>query len=565
MKCRCIAIAATMWTLGAVRLSAQTIAGTVRSQGVPVAGATVRLLELDRTQRSSSSGRFTFDNLPTGSYRILVGMPGYATAIDTVSVGPGTTRATVELRASVVSLGEIVVSASPGARMANESYQPVASKSQVEFARSAGASFAEKIADLPGVTARSNGSAASRPILRGLSDNEVLVLENGLRMGDIATYDPAHATPIDALAISQIDVVRGPATILYGPSTIGGIVNMITDIVPAASDHLVSGTAALEANSVSDQVAAHVNNIFTIGGNTFGISGGKRRSHYIRIPHGSYEAAGSGAVFTLDRMPQTFERSQEAGTGYTYQGGFGTLGIGAKHFETDYGVPGVPPNDDFVNVPPGTSRIDQRRNTVEARGRFELDGAAVRQLRIGASYNDYNQSESPTVQDSSGVANQTANHFHKRELNAVLQLQQRASGRLQGTVGLWTNLERLDIDGEMPLGPNSVLAGVAGYAYEEYVATARTRFQGALRYDYSRIQTKPFAASTDSVFRTLDVSQRSSAVTASLGLLHQLSSHLATSFSVARSFRAPTVQELFANGLDAASGTYSIGTAIASA
>ena len=91
------------------------------------------------------------------------------------------------------------------------------------------------------MTARWNGSAPARPILRGLGDNEVLVLENGLRMGDIATYDPAHATPIDALSIAQIEVVRGPAAVLYGPNTIGGLVNVITNLVPTASDHALSG------------------------------------------------------------------------------------------------------------------------------------------------------------------------------------------------------------------------------------------------------------------------------------------------------------------------------------
>jgi len=91
-------------------------------------------------------------------------------------------------------------------------------QSLVEFQNSSGATFAEKISDLPGVAVRSLGSAPSRPILRGLGDNEVLILENGLRMGDLATFDPAHATPIEAIGISQIDVVRGPATILYGPA-----------------------------------------------------------------------------------------------------------------------------------------------------------------------------------------------------------------------------------------------------------------------------------------------------------------------------------------------------------
>jgi iron complex outermembrane receptor protein len=109
--------------------------------------------------------------------------------------------------------------------------------------------------------------------------------------------------------------------------------------------------------------------------------------------------------------------------------------------------------------------------------------------------------------------------------------------------------------------PNSVTTGLAAFAYEEYRAAPGTRLQAGLRFDYSRIQTHPYPQSTDSVFQTLDVSRLSNAVTASLGAIRQFTPHVTGSFSVARSFRAPTVQELFANGLDAASGTYSVGTA----
>src|ERR1700730_11757124 len=234
-------------------LQAQTITGTVQTAGKPVVGATVRLLELDRTEHTGSQGQFTFSDVPKGVYRVYVGVTGYASVTDTVKVMSDIARISIDLRESAIRLKEVVVSASPTARISDEQYQSTASKSLVEFQNSRGATFAEKISDLPGVAVRSLGSAPSRPILRGLGDNEVLILENGLRMGDIATYDPAHATPIDALSVAQIDVVRGPATVLYGPNTIGGLVNVITDIVPTPSDHRMSGMAALEGNGVSNE------------------------------------------------------------------------------------------------------------------------------------------------------------------------------------------------------------------------------------------------------------------------------------------------------------------------
>ncbi|HVM43326.1 MAG TPA: TonB-dependent receptor, partial [Gemmatimonadales bacterium] len=415
--------------------------------------------------------------------------------------------------------------------------------------------------DLPGVSVRGNGSAPDRPILRGLGDNEVLVLENGLRIGDIATYDPAHATPIDAMGVAQVDVVRGPATVLYGPNTIGGLVNVITNFVPAAGDRPVAGTVALEGNSVSGELSGYSNTVLSGAHSAFRVSAGGLRSGDIRIPSGTYTDPASGAPFALDRIPQSFDHSGEFGLGYAYQGALGSIGIGGNHFETNYGIPGVPPNPDWMTVPPTTSRITQQRSTAELRGLLNAGDGWLRRVKLDASYNDYNHSEFPTAEDSTGVSDPQANHFHKRTLNAELQLEQRPTGRLSGTVGLWTDVEDLTIEGDQPLGPNSTTVGLAAFAYEEYQAAPGTRLQGGIRFDYNRIQTHPYPQSTDSVFQTLSASRLSNAVTASLGAIRQLAPGLTASLSVARSFRAPTVQELFANGLDAASGTYSIGTA----
>jgi iron complex outermembrane receptor protein len=258
-------------------------------------------------------------------------------------------------------------------------------------------------------------------------------------------------------------------------------------------------------------------------------------------------------------MPQSFNHASQAGIGYSYRGDFGMVGIGANHYEMNYGIPGVPPNPDWEDVPPATSRIAQKKNSVEVRSLFDVDGPLLGSVRFDAVYVDYDHSEFPTAEDSTGVSDPQANHFHKQALNATLRFHHRRLGNVQGVAGVWTNIENLAIDGDMPLGPNSLTLGFAAFVYEEYLAGDDTRFQAGLRFDYNRIHTSPFAASSDSVFRTLDATRLSSAVTASLGAVHRLSPGMTLSLGLARSFRAPTVQELFANGLDAASATYSKG------
>jgi iron complex outermembrane receptor protein len=535
------------------------IHGIVESDGKPVAGATVRLLELDRSTFSDADGHFTFLSVPNGTCHIFVRIIGYTSAADEIQVAGDDVETSFTLRESAIQAEEVVVSASPYARPADEQYQSAESKSMVEFHDSPGSSFAEKISDIPGIEVRYNGSAPARPVIRGLSDNEVLVLENGLRTGDVSTYDPAHSVPIEPMSISQIDVIRGPACIMYGPNTIGGLINAITNTIPTPSANPFSGTVSLSGNSVSDEYTGYFNTVYNNGGHAIGISAGGLHSQDIRIPTRRYFDGMQN--FNLSRIPQSFDHTQEASAGYSYQGDFGMLGIGCKHYEMNYGIPGTPPNLDWLNDPPTTSLIEQTKNSVEARSLFVIDCSLIRQIRVSANYSDYNHSEFPTQEDSTGVSNPESNHFHKQALNAMVQFQHQQFGSFQGTIGIWTNIENLTIEGDQPLGPNSITTALAGYIFEEYLASDDARLQAGLRYDYNRIHAVPYSASLDSVFQTIDKARLSNAVTASLGAIQGLSSGMTASLSVARSFRAPTVQELFANGADAASNTYSIGDA----
>jgi len=529
------------------------IHGVVKSGDKPVAGATVRILELDRGTRTNASGEFEFSSVPNGAYKIFVRIIGYASATNVVHVNDNTVETSFALRESAIEAEEVIVSASPYAGTSADQYQSAESKSTQELRESPGSSFSEKISDLPGVNVRYMGSAETRPILRGLSENEVLVLENGLRIGDVATFDPAHTTPIEAEEVSRIDIVRGPASVIYGPNAIGGLVNVITNTIPTFSENPFSGTLSLTGNSVSDEYNGFFNGVYSNSGHAFSISGGGLHSQDIHIPTGTYVDPASGVPFNLSRMPQTFNHTQEVGLGYSYQGDFGMIGIGAKDYEMNYGIPGVPTNDNFLVAVPGTSRITVFKKSLEFRSLFAVDGSLIKQIRLNANYVDYLHSEFPTVQDSSGIHDDVANNHHKKEFNATLQFQHQQMGNFQGTVGLWFNTENYVIGGGMPLGPNSVTTGFAAYIFEEYFAGENTRLQAGLRFDNNQIHA---SNSTDSAFLGFDQTRTSNAVTGSIGLIQKLSREMTGSLSISRSFRAPTVQELFANGFDAPSFSY---------
>jgi iron complex outermembrane receptor protein len=537
------------------------IRGTVMSGTTAITGATVKLLELDRQTHTDGTGAFVFANVPNGKYHIFARVIGYASATNVVTVQDTTSVSSFNLRQTAIQGQEVVISASPYARPTDDQYQSVDSKSRLELHESPGSSFAEELSDLPGVDVRYNGSAPARPILRGLSDNEVLILENGLRTADISTFDPAHSVPIEPDAISEIDVVRGPSSVMYGPNAMGGLVNVITNIIPTATTEGVSGRVSATGNTVSNLYSGYFNTAYSSGGHTFSISAGGTHSDAIKIPSGTYTDPGTGQFFKLDTIPQSFNHTSEEGFGYSYQGAFGMIGVGVKHYQMNYGIPGDPFDTSQMSVGPTSSRIEQEKYTVELRGLFEVDGSFIKQIKLNSNIVDYMHSEHPVIPDSTGLVatDFEQNNFHQNGYNTTLQFLHQRIGNLQGTIGLFANFDNLQIGGLQPLGPNSLTTDLAGYVYEEYFAGDNTRFEGAIRYDYNKIQGNPAPTSTSLEYQTFDSSRTASAVTGSLGLVQKLGSGLTFSLSANRSYRAPTVQELYGLGPDDASASSIVG------
>ncbi len=540
--------------------SAASIHGTVSASNTPVVGAIVRLLELDRETHTGSNGAFRFDEVPPGQYHVFVRSLGYESMTKEVEVTEDTADVSFTLAASAIPGEEVTVSASPYARPTSEEYQSVASKSQIEAHQSPGSSFAEEIEDVPGVSVRYNGSAPARPILRGLTDNDVLILENGLRTGDISTFDPAHAVPIEPESVEEIDVVRGPASVMFGPNAVGGLVNVITSVIPTASTQTVSGRAGVMGNSVNDLYSGYFNTTLSNGASAFSVSAGGLHSEDIKIPEGTYTDPGIGQTYDLNRMPQSFDHTSEEGIGYSYTGNFGMVGAGAKHYSMNYGIPGDPWDTTYKN--PTISRIQMEKYTVELRGLFDIGGSFIDQIRFNGNVTDYIHSEHPTIPDTltgNFPIEFEQNNFHQNGYNASLQFEEQKMGDWNGTLGLWTNFDNLNIGGLEPLGPNSVTSDIAGYAYEEYSAAENTRIQGALRCDWNHISTFPAPHSTNPAFVNFNESREENAVTGSIGIAQQCSKEITGTFSIGRSFRAPTVQELWGNGPDDASQSSILG------
>jgi iron complex outermembrane receptor protein len=196
--------------------------------GRQVAGASVTLVPTNRLVLTDTDGVARFENVAPGAYDVAVRFSGFAPARTDIVVAEGEpVRVPVGLSSQVHRSETVTVS--PNSRDTFESYQPATVLGGEDLQQRLGNTLGATLASEPGVNVRSFGSGNARPVVRGLDNDRVLILENGARTGDLSSQSADHGVTLDPATAAQIEVVRGPATLLYGSSAIGGVVNLVSD------------------------------------------------------------------------------------------------------------------------------------------------------------------------------------------------------------------------------------------------------------------------------------------------------------------------------------------------
>src|SRR5688572_23090705 len=259
----CRAVLFFLIVLSSIHAFAQrtaTVVGKVYdAQAQPVAGATVTLVELRRSVISAADGSFRFDNVPPRHYHVRAESNRLGFTLGEADVAAGETRTVEIVIDPLVHAEEIVVTASADSRRESEVYQPVNVMSDEELATRIQPTLGETLAQEPGVTSTSFGAGASRPVIRGLGADRIRVLEEGVGTGDVSNVSPDHAVSVDPSSAKQIEIVRGPATLLYGSNAVGGVVNVISDRVPSERNaSAIGGNVDLRYASAAEEKGSAV-------------------------------------------------------------------------------------------------------------------------------------------------------------------------------------------------------------------------------------------------------------------------------------------------------------------
>jgi iron complex outermembrane receptor protein len=504
--------------------SAQQPFGSVRglvraADGSPAADAELRLLGTTRRASSGVDGAYRFDGLRPGSYVVEAVSERHGSAVATVAVAAGA-EAIVDISLSLeVHREEMVVTASPDPRGAAELAQPAAELGGVELLALIRPTLGDTVATLPGVNQSFFGAGASRPVIRGIGGDRVRVLEDGIGTGDASTTSPDHAVAFDPLSAAEVEVVRGPATLLYGSSAVGGVVNMITDAVPsAAPGEPITGTVTLGWGSAADALAGSME-----------LAGGERRVAWrlgaFRREEDDYRS-GAGTV------RNSFVDSDGGGAGASYLSDHGFFGASYSRFDSDYGNPGEP--DAPVAIAMGQERWG-------VSGEWRPEGERLRGLKLRAGGSDYAHRELD--------GGEVATRFSNRSEEARVEMLHGSWGPIAGALGVQASRRDFSALGEEAFVPPSETETLAAFAFEEAVA-GPLRLQFGLRYETSDLRALPESGAID---RSFD------GVSGSLGAVWTAAPAWSVAASLARSVKLPNAEELFSNGPHVATLSFEIG------
>lgn len=512
-----LALAAVITTaLPALAQSALT-GKVTRAGGEAMAGAAVVVEELRREARTGADGTYTIDNLPAGDYHVSVRADGYSSRRTEVTIGAA--GATLDLEVDLDLHFAEVLSVSPTPRAQFESYQPTSVLAGKELQEQLQETIGATLQSQPGVNVRSLGPGPARPVIRGLDGDRVLVLQDGQRMGDLSSQSGDHGIPVNPASAQRIEVVRGPATLLYGANAIGGLVNIVTDQIPTQKITAPSGSFTFNLGSNSDPYGGAGDVRLGNGKYAMHIGGGGQAADFYRTADGPVLNSQMRSGFLNVGGAWTGDR-QYAGVSYGYD-------------NTKYGVP---------ILEEGNVSLTPKRQAFSARaGGQGLDGAFT-SYRATVGVRRYTHTE--LEGDEVGTV------FDNDTLEAEVLLGHKPIGRLAGSVGGWFLDRAFAVDGAEALSPPVDQRTAAAFLYEE-VTWPHFTLQFGGRVDRTSFET-------EGVLPARDFTEFSGSV-GTLIRPRAANDNFVIAASFARAARNPALEELYFFGPHPGNLTFEIG------
>ncbi len=442
---------------------------------------------------------------------------------------------------NIVELDEVVVTA-PLQDKVSESAVPVTVLSDEELRLKVGHSIGETLKNELGITSQSFGPGVGTPVIRGQSGPRVRVLNNGIGSNDASAISPDHATSVEPLLAERIEVLRGPATLLYGSGAIGGVVNVIDNRIPGKlPDKLLGGAIEQRFDSVSDEsstvmkieggksnLAYHLDGFYRdrnnldIGGQAIDVNAAQATDPALDVIQN-----------TKGYIDNTSAHAISGSAGVSLIGDPGFAGISINRLENNYGI--------APDGTGGTTRIDLKQSKYDFKSELKNPFHFAEALRMKLGYTDYQHTEIADGMPGSFFTNKT---YESR-----LELTHNPLGIFRGMVGFQAiagDFAAIDKSTGEVIVPQTQTNSYGVFAVESFNIGALANQLGI------RVEDTTLAPQGLSSLSYVPVS-------ASASSLWKMNDSNSLNLAITRSQRAPQVQELLANGFHDATRSFERG------
>ena len=491
----CFAAAVATAALSATPARAQETgavrgAVTLAENGDPVRGAVILVVGSGIFALTDEQGAFEIDDLPAGSYEVLAQREHLTAERRTVTVAAGA-AAPVDFTLGLSPVREdVTVTASAGGtETAFEAFNAVSTLAAFDVVQESAGNLGDALQHEPGVASRSYGPGASRPIIRGFDGDRVLILDNGIRTGDLSSSSGDHGVTIDPYNAERIEIVRGPVTLLYGSNAVGGVVNMITPH-ERYRESLFDGTRAqfgTVAGSANAEAGTNASLQHMLGNMLVWSNGSMRRTDEYETPAGTVENSATELTNARAGLGWFGDRFFASG-GITFEDGRYGVPFAEEFHVHDHG--GHDDHDDGGDDgghDEGEVAIDldsRRRVGRIDFGLRDLRNGVIEGVRVALNVVDWNHDEL----EVEGGVERIGTRFANRSYIVRADVDQQQTDRLSGRFGAWTRLRDFEAVGAEALAPRTDQTSFAAFAYEE-VNFGRVRLQFGGRVEQNDYRT----------------------------------------------------------------------------
>jgi iron complex outermembrane receptor protein len=487
-----------------------------------------------------------------GRYLVEVSFSGYETAIRTIHIN-GKTETDFSLGHSVVEQEAVTVTGVSSATRLKQLPQPVTIIKKENLLKTSSPNVISSITHIPGVTAVTTGPAIAKPFIRGLGYNRVVTINDGVRQ-EGQQWGDEHGIEIDDYNVQRIDVLKGPASLMYGSDALAGVIN-IQSLVPAP-EGMVKVIALSEYQSNSNLRGFYGNIAGTKNGFGFNVYGSYKGAS-------DYKNSYDGFVFNSKF------NNQNIGGMLSYRGIWGHSFLNITHFNQQAGivegnrdditgefikpVPGgneeIVNHEDFKKIDPQIPFQHIRHFKIASDNSFSIGGGKLDAL-IGYQRNqrqEFGDPDDPSTPQA---------WFDLQTLNYAFKFNLSYKKDLKTSFGVTGMFQENKNKADEAIIPDHNLFDIGAFAFTQY-NKGKLSLSGGLRFDNRHINSKEMLNGTDVKFTSFK--KDFSNISGSAGLSYEASKEVTLKLNVARGFRAPTLAELASNGTHEGTNRYETG------